>query len=72
MSSRLSQMWLPLVMTSTPAVEERSGGGHREAHPAGHVLAVGGDEVDPSLLAQTVELTLERLSSGLADERRRS
>ena len=32
--------------------EEGLGGGRRQAHAAGDVLAVGGDEVDAALLAQ--------------------
>ena len=32
--------------------EQGVGGRRRESHAAGHVLAVGGDEVDPPLLAQ--------------------
>ena len=61
-------MWLPLVMTSTPAPSSASAVDGREAHPAGHVLAVGRDEVDAALLAELGQEALDGDPAGLADQ----
>ena len=39
----------------------------RQAHPARHVLAVGGHEVDAALVAQRRQDLLDRDPAGLAD-----
>ena len=48
--------------------EQRVGGRWRQAHPAGEVLAVGGDEVDRALLAEGRNEGLDREPAGLADD----
>ena len=47
--------------------EDRVGRGRRQAHPAGDVLAVRGDEVDPALLAQPRQHLLDGHATRLAD-----
>ena len=63
-------MWLPLVITSTPAsyrtIRAVADG---QAHATGQVLAVGGHEVDAARLAQLRDQRLlQRPAAGLADE----
>ena len=48
--------------------QERLGGRRGEAHAAGHVLAVGRDEVDAAFVAQSGQERLHGRPSGLADE----
>ena len=62
--SGLSQMWLPDVMTSTPAGEELPGGLGGDAEAAGGVLAVGDDEVERELAPQVREDGPQRVSAG--------
>ena len=61
-------MWLPLVITSTPASNIASRGRWRQAHAPGHVLAVRRHEVDAAVLAQAGQHLLHRDAAGLADE----
>ena len=49
-------------------LEQRLGGRRREPHPAGDVLAVGGDEVDPPLVADPRQRLLDRDPPGLPDD----
>ena len=51
-----------------PGREHGLRGRWREAHAACHVLAVGGHEVDPALLAEPGQHALDRLAAGLADQ----
>jgi hypothetical protein len=48
--------------------EEELGGGCSQAHPAGKVLAVGRDEIDPASAAQVGQERLDREAAGLADD----
>jgi hypothetical protein len=48
--------------------EQRLRRRHRQAHPAREVLAVGGHEVDPALVAQGRQQLLDRETPRLADE----
>ena len=61
-------MWLPDVMTSTPAAKQRVRGRRRQAHATGDVLAVGGHEVDAARLAETRQQLLDGLPARLADQ----
>ena len=47
--------------------QDRLGGRGGQAHAAGHVLAVGGHEVDAALLAEARQQRLDRLAARLAD-----
>jgi hypothetical protein len=48
--------------------EHRVGGRGRQTHPAGDVLAVRGDEVDPPLVAKPRQDLLDRDPARLADQ----
>ena len=53
MISRLSQMWLPDEMMSTPALNISFAVSQGQAAAGGRVLAVGDDDVDAELVPQT-------------------
>ncbi len=61
-------MWLPDVMTSMPGLEHGLGRGRGQAHAAGHVLAVGGDEGDVALVPELRQERLDGQPAGPADE----
>ena len=56
------------MITSTPASNSASAGRRREPHAARDVLAVGGDEVDPALVAEPGQRLLDGDAAGLADD----
>ena len=61
-------MWLPDVITSTPAPNRSAAVAGGQAHPAGQVLAVGRHEVDAARGAQVRdEGLLDGQPAGLAD-----
>ena len=49
-------------------IEQRLGRGSGEPHPAGDVLAIGGDEVDAPLVADARQDVLDRHAPGLPDD----
>ena len=60
-------MWLPRRDDVDAGGQDRVRRRRRQAHPAGDVLAVGGDEVDAALVAQAGQDLLDRDPAGLAD-----
>ena len=60
-------MWLPRRDDVDAGRQEAVRGRRRQAHAAGHVLAVGGHEVDAALLAQLAEDRFDGDPAGLAD-----
>ena len=67
MISRLSQMWLPVVMTSMPEFEQLFGNLRRDAKASGGVLAVGDGELNAVLFLQFGQAFVDNVAPRAAE-----